>query len=653
MNNLLKLAFATCVLAVLTACGNNNASSVSTNSASSNSATAVVQLVQSVDAYRPPSSSAPQESPMKARDMSAAPTPTNIVMGAPLASQTATARKNNDTVAEDHMGKPLQIGFGRDVAQTATITATKQILRWQATASGGQVAAINFNSTGAKGLRVGLLVDKLPETATLRFYAKGAATAFEVKGADVLAVLAKNLAAGDKSDDGRTYWSPLFESSNGTVEIEVPADVPTSLVDVSMPRVIHIFMSSKESSTAISQITYSGDFNSGLTCEIDVKCSTPLPIASDAVAHLRFIKSANAYICSGTLLNNNLNDGKPYLLTANHCISDQTVASTLTTWFQYRSLTCNIADTGEYFPTSGGAALLYTAYGTDSTLLRLNGAISTTTPVLFAGWDSTAPAIATTVHNIHHPRGDQQRLSRGSVTGYFTRNPTDPNSFAGATVSTGTILNVTLTTGLTEPGSSGSGLFKGADSNPQVIGQLFGGQEPSCSSTSVSNVYGRFDIAYNKGMSDHLTQGLKDVNRFYNNQSGTHFYTISAYEKDYLQTGFPTVFNYEGAPFKASTVTAAGLSTVHRFYNLNLGVYFYTISESERAFVAANLPQMRYEGIAWYANATSIAGTIPLYRFYNRDKGVHFFTSSASERAFVIANLPQMNDEGVAYYVLP
>jgi hypothetical protein len=231
--------------------------------------------------------------------------------------------------------------------------------------------------------------------------------------------------------------------------------------------------------------------------------------------------------------------------------------------------------------------------------------------------------------------------------------------FIDSNITNGTILDVRLTTGLTEGGSSGSGLFKGTDANPILIGQLYGGTAPSCTvpngtvATPPDNVYGRFDVAFNKGMSDHLVKGIKGVNRFYNNQSGTHFYTISAYEKDYLQTDFPTVFNYEGAPFKASTVTAAGLSPVHRFYNLNLGVYFYTISESERAFVAANLPQMRYEGIAWYANNTNVAGTVPLYRFYNRDKGVHFYTVSAAERASVIANLPQMNNEGIAYYVLP
>ncbi len=678
MKNAIRLLLAASTLAILTACGNNNSVTSADATSSASSATANVQLAQSVDSYRPPASAVPQESPMKPRDLSAAPTAANIALGAPLASQTAAVRKNNATPAEDHMGKPLQIGFGRDVAQTATSAATNQVLKWQATPSGGQVAAINFTSTGAKGIRIGLLVTKLPETATLRFYAKGAATAFEVKGAEVLAVLAKNLAAGDKTDDGRTYWGPSVDGVDATLEIEIPAGESSSSVSVSVPSISHIFMSNKEISTVAAQLTYTGDTNLGLTCQVDVTCTSPAPIATDAVAHLRYNKAgiAGTFICSGTLLNDNINSVTPYVLTANHCISTQTVASTLEVWFKYRSTTCNNGTTGEYYPTYGGGDLLYTAYGTDSTLFKLRNP-PTASGLLYAGWDSTTPpAISTAIHSIHHPRGDQQRLSRGSVTGYFTRNPTVTDSFPGSNVTSGTILGVTLTTGLTEGGSSGSGLFKGTDANPIVIGQLFGGSTPgniinptnladprnyvpACTvgnplvAMPPNNVYGRFDVAYNKGMSDHLTQGVKGVNRFYNNQSGTHFYTISAYEKDYLQTGFPTIYNYEGAPFKASTITAAGLSPVHRFYNLNLGVYFYTISEPERAFVVANLPQMRYEGIAWYANPTSIVGTIPLYRFYNRDKGVHFFTSSAAERASVIANLPQMNDEGIAYYVLP
>ncbi len=646
-----------CLLSILTACGNQAGNSESNTS----STTAVPQsapITQAVDSYRPPVSTEAQTSPMKARDMRVAPTASNVALGAPPASQAEAARLSNEASAatDDQMGKPLQIGFGRKVAQTANVAATNQLLKWQATPSGGQVAAINFSSTGAKGIRIGLLVNQLPPTAILRFYAKGDANAFEITGADVLAVIAKNVAAGDKSDAGRTYFSPVIKDANATVEIELPAGLDMTTVDVAVPSVSHLFMSLAQANAIMSEATYTtGDPHSGnvaLICQVDVKCTTPLPAASDAVAWLIFDTPDSTLICSGTLLNDNINSSTPYLLTANHCIANQTVASTLYTEFKYRSLICDNPVTGEYFPTSTtGAALLYTAYGTDSTLLRLYGTPSTA--VLFAGWDATTPpATATTIHTIHHPKGDQQRLSRGSVTGYSYRDATDPNYFWTGNVTNGTILNVTLTTGLTEGGSSGSGLFKGTDANPQLVGQLYGGSVPACG-TPKYNRYGRFDVAFNKGISDHLVKGIKGVNRFYNNQTGTHFYTISAFEKDYLQTGFPTIFTLESVPFKATTLAGAGLNPVYRFYNLSLGVYFYTISESERAWVVANLPQMRYEGIAWYANATPVGGTIPLYRFYNTHKGVHFFTVSVTERDWVMANLPQMNYENIAYYVLP
>jgi hypothetical protein len=275
--------------------------------------------------------------------------------------------------------------------------------------------------------------------------------------------------------------------------------------------------------------------------------------------------------------------------------------------------------------------------------------------VILAGWDAATPVAANLpVTGIHHPKSDSQRISSGTMTSNVVRDAL--GDFYYASQVDGTFLEVVLTNGVVEAGSSGSAIFKNISTNPQVVGQLWGGILGTCSSNTTNNpqqtLYGRFDKAYAAGMSDWLNPvGNKPVARYYNTQSGTHFYTIRASEKTYVKD-FPR-FSFESEPFKASVEPVAGLNPVHRFYNLNLGVYFYTISESERAFVAANLPQMRYEGIAWYAQPGPGGSTIPLYRFYNRDKGVHFYTVSATERASVIANLKQMNDEGIAYYVLP
>lgn len=651
-----KLYIAACTLALLSACGNNSTSTESAISAvaltGSPLGNAPATQILAVDAYTPPASSQQSVSPMKARNMRAAPPATHIALGAPLASMAAKANANAGA------GKPFQIGFSRDVAQTATATATGQVLQWHTTEAGGQVAAINFNSTGAKGMRVGLLVTQLPETATLRFYAKGAATAFEVNGAEVLAVLAKNLAAGDKTDEGRTYWAPAVDGADATIEIEIPAGFAASSVVVSVPGVSHIFMTEKEISTISAQINYGGDANAGLSCQVDIKCSSPMPAATDAVVHLRFIAGGGSYICSGTMLNDSQNSSVPYLLTANHCISNQTVASTLTTWFKYRSTTCNDGTTGEYYPTTGGADLLYTAYNTDSTLVKLRNPPAVS-GVLYAGWDATTtPATTTAVHGVHHPRGDQQRLSRGAVNGYYTRNPdqTLDTSFFGATAATGTILGVNLTTGIVEPGSSGSGLFKGTNSNPQLIGQLFGGKAAACSSSAVSatqsTAYGRFDVAFYSGMSDWLAPGMKPVYRFYNTQKGTHFFTQSAIERDNIIASLPQ-FNFEGTSFNAYTGLGAGLSAVYRFFNTQTGAHFYTISTVERDNVRNTLPQYSYEGERWYAQTAAGNGTIPLYRFFHKGNGTHFYTINPIERDNIISGLPIYAYEGVAYYVWP
>ena len=77
--------------------------------------------------------------------------------------------------AELKSGQPLQIGQARDVAATASATATAALLQWQATAQGTQVAALRFVSPGAYGVRLGVWVQALPAGAVLRSYGAGGA----------------------------------------------------------------------------------------------------------------------------------------------------------------------------------------------------------------------------------------------------------------------------------------------------------------------------------------------------------------------------------------------------------------------------------------------------------------------------------------------
>ena len=662
MNKIFRLVTLCSTAAFLLACGNNsNTTAAGADAASKLFTTASSALPAlaplAVDAYRAPASgeaAGQQNSPMKARNLSLTTTLTLVALGAPSSKVLVAAQATPMEV-----GKPIQESFSRASVQTTSAAATAQVLKWQKSPAGGQAAALSFTSTNAKGMRIGLLVTQLPASATLRYYAQGAASAYEVSGAEVLSILAQNAAAGDTTGAGRTYWGPLLESPEMTLEIELPPGVSTSELVVAVPTVMHSFRSSSEIQTQAA-------FVPALTCNKDINCLASKPAVSNAVVFMSFITGANSgYTCTGTMLNNSLLDGTPYMLTSNRCISTQTMASSVFPSLFKLSNSCDSPNSSGHGLTSG-STLLFSSYNTDSTLVRLNANVAGYFNAYFAGWDaSTPPALALTVDTIHHPKSDPQRISGGAVDKYWTKDTA--GNWSPSTMANSTFVGVNLTSGVIEDGSQGSGMFKNIATNPQLIGQLWGGVAPSCSTPTTSNPqaiqFGRFDVAFNAGMSDWLTHGLKPVYRFYNNSRGTHFFSQSITEKNFISANYPQ-FSYENAVFNAySNADAATRSPVFRFYNSATQSHFYTIDVAEKDGIRAKIasgawPQFAFEGTSWYAKtptqfAAAAEGTIPLYRFY-RTNGTHFYTADLAEKISIQANLSAYYTyEGIAYYVWP
>lgn len=149
------------------------------------------------------------------------------------------------------------------------------------------------------------------------------------------------------------------------------------------------------------------------------------------------------------------------------------------------------------------------------------------------------------------------------------------------------------------------------------------------------------------------TNVAKDVFRFYNTNTGTHFFTMSVAERDYIQNTYP-FFAYEGSVFFAYTDADPALSPVYRFYNKITGTHFYTVNAAEKDHVIATWPTIfNYEGIAWYASTVSGTDLVPVYRFFNTHTGTHFYTASATEKDHIIATWDWFSFEGIAYYVKP
>lgn len=577
---------------------------------------------------------------VKSRSAAAAPKASVVSLGALAVEKTE---------ASASVG-PQLVGAGRDVSATKSGSATQSLWQWKETPAGGAVAAISFRTEGAYGVRLGVLVKQLPGSATVRVYTQASpGKVFEISGHEILQLIERNQAAGDHSDAARTWWTPDTGEGEATLEVELPRSVATTALNISVPTLSHIFVNlavpTEEELRAQQQSTK--DIGDSDSCNLDATCHSDGASERNAVARMVFVKDAKSYLCTGTLLNDGNSTGKPYFLSANHCISDQTVASTLRTDWFFRSSSCN---SGALQSSSsrkvGGAQLLYASAETDVALLLL----SDTPPAgaVFAGWDASTVGLGASIIGLHHPSGDLLKLSYGTVMGQSACATTSGTSFSCSGTS-GNYYRVNWSQGTTEGGSSGSALFRSG----KVIGTLYGGSAV-CTNKSSSDFYGRFDVAYNAALKNWLaptggSTARTAIYRFYNSKTGAHFFTASAAERDFVIRTYPD-FSYENVAFYAYAQPTAGQSTVYRFFNTSNGAHFYTINQLESDYVRANYPVFRYEGPIWYAQTGAGTGSTPIYRFYKPSTGTHFYTISAAERDFVIANYQDFRYEDVAYY---
>ncbi|RYG55257.1 MAG: hypothetical protein EON56_05925, partial [Alphaproteobacteria bacterium] len=240
---------------------------------------------------------------------------------------------------------------------------------------------MRFLSPGAQGMRLGILASTLPFGSKLRFYADNAEKLFEVSGLEVLATIRRNAEAGDFSDAGRIYWSPNLGGEAVTMEVEVPSQADTATVSIAIPVLSHATVDIRKLDSLLK-------IGESASCNLDVPCTNDHNQLSQSVALMDFVgdgtggtTSGASYVCTGTLLNDRMSTGTPWFLSAKHCIASQTVASTLYTFWFYRSSSCNsgVVNAGAKVLTTG-ATLLYVSPDVatgqtlkgDASFMRLN-----------------------------------------------------------------------------------------------------------------------------------------------------------------------------------------------------------------------------------------------------------------------------------------
>ncbi|WP_374602099.1 serine protease [Arenimonas sp.] len=359
-----------------------------------------------------------------------------------------------------------QIGVARE-----NDVAPRPALKWLP-AAGGQVARLDVRSTDALAMRVGLDISALPDNATLRFAGDLAPDQLlEVSVAQAKSQLA----------DG-VYWSPVTDGELQSIEIFVPAGVAVKDLAVGLPTISHLLTNSFERFNLAKGIGTSGACNVNAICRVGT-LGQGYVNAKDAVARMVFTEGGQSFTCTGTLLNDTAAGTQiPYFYSADHCISTQTVASTLNTFWNFESTSCGSNVQAATVQRSGGATYLYSSGTTDALLLRLNDAPPA--GAYFAGWDANPLANNANVVAIHHPDSDLKKSSLGQKKGEDAE-----------------VHYVGWSSGTTEGGSSGSGLFVEAGGAYLLRGGLWGGTASCANSGTVSNpdnsdYYSRLDVVY-------------------------------------------------------------------------------------------------------------------------------------------------------------
>ncbi|MCL4851867.1 MAG: GPI anchored serine-threonine rich family protein [Bryobacteraceae bacterium] len=337
---------------------------------------------------------------------------------------------------------------------------------WQSVSGGGHLWSIALFSPEALGMRVHFADIDLPSGAELIVY--DASEPAEAYGP-----------YPESGESTTNFWSATCFTDTVVVECFVPAGVDRESVRISIDRVVHNYIPFSE---------YAGLKAAG-SCNKDVSCYPEWAGTATGVGGVGTVSISGSFFCSGALIaDTDATSEVPYLLTANHCVSSQSLASTLELYWLYQTSTCNgVPPSLSTVPrTTGGAQLLATSTvsaGTDFTLLRLNN----TPPagLTYLGWNSSPMALGTVTTCIHHPSVDFKRITFGVVTDVA-------ESLRGIRPAE-RFYQSSWTLGTTEPGSSGSPLM--IESTQQIIGQLWGGPG-SCTTSTNLDYYGRFDVSY-------------------------------------------------------------------------------------------------------------------------------------------------------------
>ena len=398
-------------------------------------------------------------------------------------AELATIRQANQADSTKLRERRIAIGVVREAAPA--VLATASTLNW-VPVPGGHAAQFAVTSPEAASMRLSIDLAGVPADVEMVFF--GSADASRLEGPVRVAEIA---------DRTSPWWSPITEGATQTVEFFVPSRHDAAKLALRVVRASHLFAGpSTRFSKQVADIGTSG------SCNVDILCS---PLNADAnfrntaasVAQMVFNDSNLLILCSGTLLaDTDPLTQTPWFYSANHCFDNndppfktasqmQQVAGTLSTLWDFQASSCNSqAPSSSWRQLYGGSTYIYNEPESDVLLVRLNN--PPPAGAFFSGWDANTISSGTSVISIHHPEGDLKKVSQGTTQGF------DAPGVAGGNRS---FIEVLWSTGTTEPGSSGGGLWSKTGGQYFLRGGLWGGTA-LCTNRFGTDNFSRFDQAY-------------------------------------------------------------------------------------------------------------------------------------------------------------
>jgi hypothetical protein len=245
------------------------------------------------------------------------------------------------------------------------------------------------------------------------------------------------------------------------------------------------------------------DFGDSGPCEVNVNCpeGENWQDQKRSVARVLVKRSGSSMWCTGSLVNNTMEDFMPYFLTADHCgkYSSEDDINQWIFYFNYESVACPNPEEEPSSNTIVGAtkkASFGWEAGSDFFLILLNQGIPSSYNPYFGGWNrnnSSSPNGVT----IHHPEGDIKKISTYTIPITSSTWGDIPNTHWKVNWAA-TVTNH----GVTEGCSSGCPLY---DNLGRVIGTLTGGQS-SCTHLNYPDFFGKFSYSWDSCGTDSTTQ---------------------------------------------------------------------------------------------------------------------------------------------------